>query len=267
MKYLIVLSTVFLSLSASAQVVKTTTDSSGKSHKSVDLKLGSDEEKDSSNKKFDVYVGILDVGINALRDETDYSSATAQSFLQVPGNLKNENLFSLRVAKSVNVNVYPIMLKYRMVKTKAQRLYASVGLGLQVYNFRYSKPISYRNDTNPVVIMDSISFSKNKIAVTYLSMPLMITSKTRMAKDLWLVYGVGVSGGFRVNSLQKQISDERGKKKYRDQFNFNNFNACVNAELGIDGYVRLFASYQLTNLYENALEQYPYVIGVRFFGI
>lgn len=267
MKYLIILSVLMLSLGADAQIVKTTTDSSGKNHKSIDLELGSDEEKDSSNKKFDVYVGIVDVGINALRDKTDYSSAAAQSFLHVPNDLKNENLFSMKVAKSVNVNVYPIMLKYRMVKTKAQRLYASVGLGLQVYNFRFSKPVTYQNETSPMIVMDSIQFSKNKIAVTYLSMPLMITSKTRMAKDLWLVYGVGVSGGFRINSLQKQISDERGKQKNRDQFNFNNFNACVNAELGIDGYVRLFASYQLTNLYENSLEQYPYSIGIRFLGI
>lgn len=267
MKYLIILSALFLSFGADAQIVKTTTDSAGKNHQSMSLALGTDEEQDSSNKKWDVYVGIVDVGINNLRDKTDYTSAAAQGFLQVPDNLKNENLFSLRVAKSVNVNVYPVMLKYRMVKTKAQRLYASVGLGFQVYNFRFGKPITYRNEIMPMVMMDSIQFSKNKIAVTYLSMPLMITAKTRMAKDLWLVYGVGVSGGFRINSMQKQISDERGKQKNRDQFNFNNFNACINAELGIDGYVRLFAGYQLTNLYAHSLEQYPYTIGIRFLGI
>src|SRR5690606_10418721 len=213
------------------------------------------------------YIGIVDVGINSLNDKTDYTSAAAQHFLQVPSDLKNENLFSLRVAKSVNVNIYPVVLKYRMVKTKTQRLYASVGLGLQIYNFRFSKPITYRNETMPTVVMDTVLFSKNKIALTYLSVPLMLTSKARMAKDLWLVYGVGVSGGFRINSIQKQVSDERGKQKERDQFNFNNFNACVNAELGIDGYVRLFASYQLTNLYEHSLEQYPYTIGIRFLGI
>jgi hypothetical protein len=115
--------------------------------------------------------------------------------------------------------------------------------------------------------MDTVVFSKNKISITYLSVPLMITAKTRMAKGLWLVYGVGVSGGFRINSLQKQISGERGKQKNHDQFNFSDFNACVSGEIGIDGYVRLFASYQLTNLYTNSLTQYPYSIGVRFIGI
>ncbi|HTN46762.1 MAG TPA: hypothetical protein VL098_10485 [Flavipsychrobacter sp.] len=267
MKYLLILAALSASLSARAQIVKSTTDSAGKNHQSIEIELGSEEEKDSSNKKWDIYVGILDIGINSLKDKTDYASAEAQSLLQVPSDLKNENLFSLKVAKSVNVNIYPILLKYRMVKTKSQRLYASVGLGLQIYNFRFSKPISYQNETTPQIVMDSVLFSKNKIAITYLSVPLMLTSKTRMSKDLWLVYGVGVTGGFRVNSLQKQISDERGKQKNRDQFNFNNFNACVTGEIGIDGYVRLFGSYQLTNLYESGLQQHPYTIGVRFLGI
>src|SRR5690606_27513586 len=102
---------------------------------------------------------------------------------------------------------------------------------------------------------------------TYLSMPFMLTAKSRLAENIWLVYGLGVSGGFRINSMQKQISDERGKQKNRDQFNFNNFNACLTGELGVDGYVRLFASYQLTPLHENALFHYPYSIGIRFFGI
>lgn len=259
------LCTVFTTAKAQIEVSKT--DTGSKKSVSVGIPIGSSESKDTSDKKIDIQVGILDIGVNSLRDKTDYTSAAAQDFLQVPADVRNENLFSLKVAKSINVNIYPIAAKFRIVKTKAQRLYASVGLGFQVYNFRFSKPITYQNETQPQIIMDSIDFSKNKIAVTYLSMPLMITAKTRMAKDLWLVYGIGVTGGFRINSLQKQVSDERGKQKNRDQFNFNNFNACITGELGIDGYVRLFASYQLTNMYASALEQYPYSIGVRFFGI
>src|SRR5690606_40927274 len=85
-------------------------------------------------------------------DLTDYTSAAAQHFLQVPSDLKNENLFSLRVAKSVNVNIYPVVLKYRMVKTKTQRLYASVGLGLQIYNFRFRDRKSTRLNSSHVKI-------------------------------------------------------------------------------------------------------------------
>lgn len=271
MKYFIPAIVLFASTLTNAQVHITNykEDSTGKKGGgSITVKaFESHESKDTSNKIFDVQVGLLDIGINSLNDKTNYLSAAAQNFLNVPSSLQNANLFSQKVAKSVNVNIYPVVGKMRVIKTNGQRLYVSLGLGFQVYNFRFSKPISYQNITTPEIIMDTINFSKNKISITYLSMPLMFTAKTRMAKDLWLVYGLGVSGGFRINTLQKQISDERGKQKNHDSFNFNDFNACVSGELGIDGYVRLFASYQLTNLYANALEQYPYTIGVRFFGI
>lgn len=264
---------MFIALNVTAQdstnnnenVIKDST----KKNKNDQIKIGfgSDETTDSSDKIFDIHIGILDIGVNNIRDKTDYNSAQTQNFLHVDQNVKNENLFSLRAAKSINVNIYPVLLKYRMVKTELQRVYASIGIGLQIYNFRFSKPITYENETLPMVVMDTVLFQKNKVAITYLSVPLMITAKTKLAKNIWLVYGLGVTGGYRISSLTKQISDERGKQKNRDQFNFNNFNACVTGEIGLDGYVRLFASYQLTPLHENSLEQYPYSIGLRFFGI
>ena len=118
-----------------------------------------------------------------------------------------------------------------------------------------------------VVINDSVHFSKNKVALTYLSMPLMFNFKTKLAKKVWVVYGAGITAGYRIDSWTKQVSDEHGKEKNHDQFNFNNFNSCVTAEFGLEGYFRLYASYQLTALHEDVLDQHPYAIGVRFLGI
>jgi hypothetical protein len=232
-------------------------------------------EKDSTGKKvavprksrWDIQVLMMDIGFNALRDNTNYNTAAAQQFLQVPGDMQNENLFSMRQGKSVNFNIYPIMATYDAVRTKKQKVVLAAGIGLQTYNFRFNKNISYINQTTPAVVLDSVAFTKNKLAVTYLSIPLMVDFKTRLAKEMWLVYGVGVSGGYRIDSWTKQISGERGKQKFHDGFNFRDFNACVTGEIGLDGYVRLYASYQLTPLHENALEQNPYAIGIRFFGI
>lgn len=242
-------------------------DTADKKKHSISMTLGSEETKDTSDKIFDIHVGMLDLGFNYLDDKTDYTTAAAQNFLDVDPALKNKNLFSLREGKSINVNIYPVMLKARLLKTKRQRLYVTLGAGLQIYNFRFNKPIAYLNETEPSVIMDSIAFTKNKLGVTYLSVPLMVTAKTKLSKELWLVYGAGISAGYRIASWTKQISGERGKDKNHDQFNFNNFNACVNGEIGIDGWLRLYASYQLTALHDNALDQYPYAIGVRFIGI
>jgi hypothetical protein len=262
------LATILLTTTAIAQEKK---DSTNKSKYSISigsngLRIG---ETDSANieHKFDVQVGVVDVGVNTLRDNTIYSNAATQSFLNVPNDQKNSNMFSLQNAKSINVNVWPVLLKWRPVKTEHQKVYLYSGLGLQMYNFRFTKDISYLNNTSPEVYMDSISFSKNKLGLTYLSVPLGFTLKTKLAPKAWLVYGVGITGGYRLSSWTKQISGERGKQKNHDSFNFNDFNSCVTGEIGVDGWIRLYVSYQLTSLQKTALDQHPLCIGIRIGGV
>ncbi len=271
-----------ISVSAMAQQDKPkVTVDSAKNKTSYTFELGSKgfnievTEKDSLGKKvpvarksrWDVQVLMMDIGINAFNDLSDYGSTAAQQFLQVPADMQNENLFSMRQGKSVNFNIFPIMVTYDALRTKKQKIILASGIGLQTYNFRFNKNISYVNNTVPAVTMDTVAFTKNKLSLTYLTIPLMLDFKTRLAKEMWLVYGVGVMGGYRIDSWTKQISGERGKQKFHDGFNFKDFNACITGEIGLDGYVRLYASYQVTPLHENALDQHPYAIGIRFFGI
>lgn len=242
---------------------------------------------DSVEHVFEVQYGMLDLGINSLQDNTDYNTSAAQGFFRnasMQKNLvpKNADLFSLRTSKSINVNVYPLMVKARLYKSPRQRITLATGIGLQLYNFRFTKPITYTANPAPGVILDSVSFSKNKLAFNYLTVPLIINGKTKIASGsnvvkegsgkgstngYWLVYGVGISGGYLLSSWTKQISEERGKEKNHDPFNFRNTNLCVNGEIGLDGFIRLYASYQLTSLHENVLDQHPLCIGIRFLGL
>lgn len=286
MKYLLsLLSLVCLTMAADAQITTTFPIDTAKQHNgktSVNIGSGgirinkggvSVNAREKEFRRFDVQFGMLDLGINTLVDNTDYSSAATRNFLQVSSDRANEDLFSLRTAKSVNVNIYPLLLKMNLLRTPGQKLMLSTGLGLQIYNFRFTKPVQYRNDPQPYVTLDTILFSKNKLAVQYLTVPLMLTSKTRISKrgdsgkGTWLVYSAGVSGGFLLSSWTKQKSDERGKEKNFDPFNFRSTNLCVNGEIGLDGFIRLFASYQLTSLHENGLDQHPVSFGIRFLGI
>ena len=221
----------------------------------------------SRNRRFHVHFISLDLGLNAWNDRTDYSSPAAQQYLRVPGDQKNANLFSMRTAKSINVNVWPVLFDYTLFKSKGQKILLYSGVGMQFYNFRFTRNISYLNTTNPMVIEDSVSFSKNKLAFAYLSVSLALNFKTRMAKGFWLTYGFGVIGGYAFDTWTKQISDERGKQKNHDQFNFQRFNLNLSGEIGVENYIRLYATYQVTNLYQNSLVQNPYCIGIRFLGI
>lgn len=227
-------------------------------------------------KSIDVTFATVDVGFARLQDNTDYTSAAAKSFLQVTAARQNSNLFDLNTGKSMNVNIWPVMGRGRLLKSPNQKIYISTGVGLQIYNFRYANGIDYVPNsptlqglsTTPITY-DTTNFKKNKLVIAYLSVPLNLTFKTRMANKLWLVYGFGITGGFRVNSYTKQISDLHGKQREHGNFNLNQFNSTVTAEFGLDNYFRLFASYQLTNMYNttSGLDQRPFSIGLRFGGI
>jgi len=159
------------------------------------------------------------------------------------------------------------MAKIRLQKSKIQKIYLSTGIGLQMYNFRFAKNITYENKTIPTVYLDSFSYNKNKLGFTYLSIPLSFTFKTKLVDKAWLVYGFGITGGYRISSFTKQRISGEDNVKNHDKFNFNDFNSCITGEFGIDNYFRLYASYQLTALHETSLDQHPLCIGIRFGGI
>jgi hypothetical protein len=209
---------------------------------------------------------VFDLGINVLRDNTNYAAPAVKSFLNVPVGKQNASLFDLRQGKSINVNIDPLLVRFKALHTHGQRIYITTGLGLQLYNFRYDQPLTYTR--NPVgVTLDTISFKKDKLALDYLNVPLMFTFKTRISKKNWLVYGGGLTEGYRLASWTKQESGARGKVRVHDAFGLADFNTCVSAEIGIEDKFRFYATYQLTSLYTNGLDQHPFSFGFRLAGI
>lgn len=233
----------------------------------IQIESGKNKSETKEESRVKVGWGMLDIAINSLIDNTDYSDPATKAFLQVPADQQNSNLFSLRQGKSINVNIWPMTVKFKALDGNKQQIVIGSAVGLQMYNFRFNKNISYLNETNPTVILDSVQFTKNKLAFTYLSVPLMVTLKTKLAPKTWLVYGGGVMAGYRISSWTKQKSGLRGKDKNHDDFNMNDFNVSVTGEIGLDDYFRLFVSYQVTPLHETFLDQHPLCIGFRFGGI
>ncbi len=218
---------------------------------------------------------IFDLGINYVSDRTDYNSPSVRQYLsQIPASRQNTDLFRLKQEKSVNVNIYPLLESFRLMKKSSQRLYFTTGLGLQFYNFRYDNNITYTHSPSSI-FLDSINYSKNKVAMNFINVPLLFTYKTKLysttsdsvVKDKSLVLGCGITGGYGVSIWTKQVSSEHGKVKAHDQFDFNNFNSCLMFEIGIENLVRFYGTYQLSSMYNNGIRQYPYSIGMRIIGL
>jgi hypothetical protein len=208
---------------------------------------------------------IMDLGFANMRDNTDYNYAQAGTYfktLRPADGPVTQNSYKLNAGKSSNVNIWLFMQKINLIKHVVNLKY---GLGLEMYNFRYDTRLSFRNDPQPFVFNDSIAFTKNKLYVEYLTVPMMININTTPDNRRGFSFSGGISAGYLTNSRNKQISGERGKQKIKGDFNFEPWRIAAIGELGL-GPVRLYGSYSINRLQKDVtrVEQYPYTVGIRF---
>ena len=174
-----------------------------------------------------------------------------------PSNLKLKN------SKSSNFNLWVVQQKVNLYQHKLNLKY---GVGFEMFNFRLEQPVSFRNDLPSKMILENISFSKNKLFAKYLTVPFQFSYQATPQNKRSFYVSAGMSAGYLISSRNKQISAERGKQKYDGNFNLNNWRVATIGELGIGG-IRLYGSYGLTNLFDKQdtnFEMYPFSLGLRF---
>jgi hypothetical protein len=158
---------------------------------------------------------IFDLGFTNVRDNTNYTAAQSMGYLKtVNGSPVTQNSFGLNTGKSSNVNIWFFMQKLNISQHVLNLKY---GLGLEMYNFRYDHSLSYRSNPSPYVFNDTIGFSKNKLYVGYITVPLMININATPHRRNGFSISGGVSAGYLLNDHNKQISGERGKQKYHGE--------------------------------------------------
>ncbi len=239
-------------------------DSTFKNNKtSININIG-EGNNNKNSKNISTNWWIFDLGFANFRDQTNYPLAQASGYLkQVGSSAKvDANTNTLNTGKSSNFNLWFFMQKLNISQHKLNLKY---GIGLEMYNFRYDRSLSYRKDPNPYAYTDTIGFSKNKLFVEYLTVPFMLNFNSNPDKKRSFSLSAGVSAGYLISSRNKQISAERGKQKSQGDFNLNPWRLAAVGEIGL-GPVRLFGSYSFNRLHKDAtqIEQYPYSVGIRF---
>lgn len=203
---------------------------------------------------------IFDLGFANLRDQTAYGSAAANDYLHAgTGAPFTKSDLALRTSKSSNVNIWLFMQKLNISKHVLNLKY---GLGVEMYNYRYENNITY-NKSPAYIFRDTLNFSKDKLYAGYVTVPLMLNINTAPDRRRGFSFSAGVSAGYKIESRNKQISDERGNQKIKGEFDLEPWRLAAIAELGL-GPVRLYGSYSLNTLHQSGLEQYPYAVGIRF---
>jgi hypothetical protein len=209
---------------------------------------------------------IFDLGFANLIDKSPtlyWLAANPNSLPFYPGPVMSPENFSLINKKSTNVNIWVVTQKLNLYQHKINLKY---GLGVEMFNFRFDKSISFREDITTNVKFDVIPFTKNKLLVKYLTVPVQFNFSPNPYNKKAFYASIGMSAGYLWNAKNKQISGERGKEKFRGNFNLNDWRIATIGELGV-GAVRLYGSFANTNLFnqnQSYIDMQPFAVGLRF---
>ncbi len=169
---------------------------------------------------------------------------------------------ALNHLKSSNVNLWFVQQRVKLIKNFASIQY---GVGFEMFNFRMEKNTSFREDEFRKMKYDDIPFSKNKLFVKYLTVPVKLNFNLSPGATRPLHASIGMSAGYLLKARNKQISSERGKEKYDGTFNLNNWRIATIGELGFGDFT-IYGSYSHTNLFDeqqSVLQMTPIAIGIK----
>ncbi len=182
----------------------------------------------------------LDIGFSKLIDNGDFSLSPANDFLDYkPGKTSHVSFDVLQMGYRFNSNF---------------KIYVAGGFDWTL--IRLKKDITIQDNTdNLTYINEPIQFSKNRFSSSYLHIPLnfeLRTKENHNGRRWYLVFGPEV--GFLLNGKVKQISDERGKVKVKDDYNFAPFRYGGTIRMGTNG-IALFAKYYASDMFESTAQK------------
>lgn len=205
-----------------------------------------------TKKKPEAHWAGFELGINMFMNKDNE--------FDVPANYE---FLELNEAKSVAVNINFIDKELSLINNK---LLLVTGLGMTFNNYRFRHNVTLLADTNRVVASyDTISYEKSKLAVTYLTVPLLLELTDGKTKKSFHI-AAGIIGGLRIGSHTKQkyqSGSKTIKPKVRDDFNLNPIRYDATVRLGW-GSLAFFGTYTLNGLFKEKRgpEIHPFTTGI-----
>lgn len=221
---------------ASAQLDTTVADSTivKKKSKSYSMSIrfngGEDNKKDSirlaQGKKGRFVGGItftrVDLGYSRLVDNGSFTLSPENEFLDYRGGKTSTFSFDI------------LQMGYRF----NQNFKIYVAGGFDWTHIRLNKDITIqRNQQQLNYVEEEIQFSKNRFSSSYVHIPLNFELRTKENSNGNRFYFViGPEVGFLLNGKVKQVSDERGKQKFKDDYRFQAFRYGGTVRFGYNGF-------------------------------
>ncbi|MGB1243107.1 MAG: outer membrane beta-barrel protein [Chitinophagales bacterium] len=214
-------------------------ESEVKAYLKVDDEDSDDDDEETSKSKVKTRWFMLDFGFNTYLADGSF-------------NLPNElNDFDLDYARSVNVNMHIFRQRIGLVGHNFNFMY---GLELAWNNYHFENDITLLHNVDEVTVIESgVDFKKNKLATTFLQVPVLFNIETNPRKPgKSFRISAGGYGGLLLGARTKQKSSENGKVKIKDDFNLNKFRYGVIGQVGV-GCINFYVDYALNGLFKEDL--------------
>ncbi len=194
----------------------------------------------STGASFDMTFSRMDIGFAKLVDNGSFTLSPDNQFLDY------------KSSKTSNFGFDILQFGYRF--NRNFKMY--VAGGFDWTHIRLERDITILRDQPELKYStDAIEYDKNRFSSTYLRIPLGFDFRTNSSdrgKRLHLVVGPEV--GFLLGGKVKQVSDENGKQKFKDDYHFNEFRYGAYARIGAGG-AGLFVKQYFNDMFENSPKQ------------
>jgi len=230
-------------------VKRTTTDKKVKGSKTFSMSVGivgneiswRDSTKRVEARKGKFIGGItltrIDLGFSRLVDNGSFTLSPENEFLDYKGGKTSTFSFDI------------VQFGYRF----NQNFKIYVAGGFDWTHIRLRKDITIQKNTPALTyVEEDIHFSKNRFSSSYVHIPLnfeLRTSENSNGKRFYFIAGPEVS--FLLNGKVKQISEEHGKQKFRDDYNFQVFRYGGSVRFGYNG-IGLFTKVYFNDMFASS---------------
>jgi hypothetical protein len=213
---------------------------------------------EKKQKKFTGHWAGFEAGLNELLNE-DFNFA---------GSDPETDYLDLNTGKSWNFNLNFIQYSLPM----STGIGWTTGLGLEWNNYCFDRNNVIGKDSTgyivPVYPPEGITYTKNKLNTTYLTLPLLLEFQFGKEKDGFI--SVGVIGGLKIysNTETKYYSEgEKEKNRVKGDFNLSPVRYALTVRMGYK-FVKLYANYGMIPLFteNNGPIVHPVNIGLIIFS-
>ena len=182
----------------------------------------------------------VDLGFSKLVDNGSFNLSPANDFLSYKG------------VKTSTVSFDVLQFGYRF--NPHFKVYVAGGFDWTLIRLRNDITIQQARP-NLEYVEEDIHFSKNRFSNSYAHIPLNFEFRSKEndnGKRFYFIVGPEVS--FLLNGKVKQVSEEHGKVKYKDDYNFQTFRYGGTARIGYGG-LGIFTKYYFNDMFDSPAQK------------